>query len=105
MKKSIITAVLLCAAISSPALANNDRADPDDPCAMVLCLAGKLNGSNPSECDPMYKSFISIKKKNKYSFLPGHTSIARNGKLNQCPSADKGVIKEIISKFGRLKNW
>lgn len=101
MQKSVITAALLCA-LSAPALADDD-ADPDDPCAIFLCLAGKLDGSNPAECDPMYKNFMSIKKKKHGDFSPGKTADARRSKLNACPSADGGRIDKIISKYGRLK--
>ncbi len=69
MKKTVTTAVLLCAFAAGTAHAE-EKADPNDPCAMVLCLAGKLDGSSPAECDPMYKSFMSIRKKNKHGFYP-----------------------------------
>ena len=63
MKHTVITAALLCALTSPAFAADGQNADPNDPCAMVLCLAGKLDGSSPAECDPMYKNFMSIKKK------------------------------------------
>lgn len=103
MNKTVIAAALLYAFAAIPAQAEGQNADPDDPCAMFLCMAGKLNGGNPAECDPMYKNFMSIKKKNKHGFLPDHTADARKGKLNECPSADGGIVDKIISKFGRLK--
>ena len=103
MKNTAIAAALLCAAVAVPALA--DDADPNDPCAMVLCLAGKLDGSSPAECDPMYKKFMSIKKKKHGDFLPDHTADARKDKLNECPSADGGFVDKIINKFGRLSGW
>ncbi|MFU8703913.1 TrbM/KikA/MpfK family conjugal transfer protein [Escherichia coli] len=62
-------------------------------------------GSSPAECDPMYKSFMSIRKKNKHGFLPDHTADARKKKLNECPAADAGTVSKIISSFGRLKNF
>ncbi|MDN2606874.1 hypothetical protein OB917_27675 [Klebsiella variicola] len=65
MKHTVITAALLCALTSPAFAADGQNADPNDPCAMVLCLAGKLDGSSPAECDPMYKNFMSIKKKKK----------------------------------------
>ncbi|MFU8703859.1 hypothetical protein [Escherichia coli] len=45
MKKTVTTAVLLCAFAAGTAHAE-EKADPNDPCAMVLCLAGKLDGSS-----------------------------------------------------------
>ncbi|MFQ3490821.1 MULTISPECIES: TrbM/KikA/MpfK family conjugal transfer protein [Enterobacter cloacae complex] len=105
MKHTVITAALLCALACPAFAADGQKADPNDPCAIVLCLAGKLDGSSPAECGPMYKTFMSVKKKNKHGFLPGHTSDARKKMLNQCPSADSGTINKIISKFGRLSGW
>ncbi len=69
MKKTVTTAVLLCAFAAGTAHAE-EKADPNDPCAMVLCLAGKLDGSSPAECDPMYKSFMSIRKRINMVFYP-----------------------------------
>lgn len=104
MNKTVITAALLCAFAANSAVAD-DSEDPNDPCAMVLCLAGKLDGSSPAECDPMYKNFMAIKKKDKNGFLPQHTADARKNKLDGCPSADGGTVDKIISKFGRLSGW
>ncbi|HHI1481235.1 TPA: TrbM/KikA/MpfK family conjugal transfer protein, partial [Escherichia coli] len=102
---TVITAALLCALTSPAFAADGQNADPNDPCAMVLCLAGKLDGSSPAECDPMYKNFMSIKKKKKGSFLPDHTAAARQKKLSACPSADSAIVGKIISKFGRMNGW
>ena len=102
MKHTAIAAALLCAAVTVPAFAG-DNADANDPCAIFLCMAGKLEGGNPAECDPMYKKFMSIKKKNRHGFLPNHTADARKRELEKCPAADRSIISKIISKFGRLK--
>jgi hypothetical protein len=104
MKKTVLTAAMLCI-FAAGSVQAEETANADDPCAMFLCLAGKLDGSSPTECDPMYNKFMSIKKKNEHGFLPDHTAEARQGKLNECPSADGGIIEKIISKFGRLKSF
>lgn len=106
MKHTVITATLLCA-LTSPAFADDSHkdADPKDPCAMVLCLAGKLAGSSPAECDPMYKYFMSIKDKSHGVFLPDHSAAKRLKKLSACPSADEALVDKIISKFGRMSGW
>ncbi|MBD3710033.1 conjugal transfer protein [Klebsiella pneumoniae] len=70
---------------------------------MVLCLAGKLDGSSPAECDPMYKSFMSIRKRINMVFTRSHGRCQKE-KLNECPAAD-GTVSKIISSFGRLKNF
>lgn len=103
MKKTAITAALLCLAVAGTARA--ESADPNDPCAMVLCLAGKLKGESPHECDPTYKAFMSIYAKKHGHFSPSRTSNKRKDKLNECPSADNGYIDKIISKYGRLKSF
>ena len=81
MKHTVITAALLCALACPAFAADGQKADPNDPCAIVLCLAGKLDGSSPTECDPMYKTFMSVKKKNKHGFLPGHTVVRGGARL------------------------
>ncbi|CCI78513.1 unnamed protein product [Klebsiella pneumoniae subsp. rhinoscleromatis SB3432] len=106
MKNTVITATLLrpfaCPAFAHTPPTNGQKADP---CAMVMCLAGKLNCSSPAECDPMYKNFMSIKKKKDGSFLADHTAATRQRSLNACPSADSGLVKDIIKRFGRPKGW
>ncbi|HEY3985231.1 MULTISPECIES: TrbM/KikA/MpfK family conjugal transfer protein [Enterobacteriaceae] len=102
MKHTAIAAALLCAAVAVPAFAGDD-ADANDPCAIYLCMAGKLEGGNPAECDPMYKNFMNIKKKKHGAFLPGQTADARKTLLQKCAAADQTIINKIISKFGRLK--
>ncbi|MDV5663177.1 TrbM/KikA/MpfK family conjugal transfer protein [Klebsiella pneumoniae] len=104
MKKTVTTAVLLCAFAAGTAHAE-EKADPNDPCAMVLCLAGKLDGSSPAECDPMYKKVLCQSGKRINMVLPDHTADARKKKLNECPAADAGTVSKIISSFGRLKNF
>ena len=42
MKHTVITAALLCALTSPAFAADGQNADPNDPCAMVLCLAGAV---------------------------------------------------------------
>lgn len=69
MKKTVTTAVLLCAFAAGTAHAE-EKADPNDPCAMVLCLAGKLDGSSPAECDPMYKVLCQSGKRINMVFYP-----------------------------------
>ncbi|MFC3192297.1 TrbM/KikA/MpfK family conjugal transfer protein [Pseudocitrobacter faecalis] len=104
MKHTVITAALLCALTSPAFAADGQNADPNDPCAMVLCLAGKLDGSSPAECDPMYKNFMSIKKKKGVVFTRSHRRSAAE-KLSACPSADSAIVGKIISKFGRMNGW
>ncbi|EEN9848746.1 hypothetical protein G5D69_004395 [Salmonella enterica] len=104
MNKTVITAALLCSFVAGTAQAD-ESADPNDPCAMILCLAGKLEGESPHECDPMYKSFISIYQKKSGKFSASRTSDKRKSKLNECPAGDNGTIDKIISKYGRLKSW
>lgn len=101
MKKIAIAAALLClaASISVPAFA-------DEPCNMTLCMWGKVQGQNSSECQGQIKKFFKKQVKKKGSFLPGRTADARkNMLLGECPAsmAPAKYINEVISKFGRLR--
>ncbi|SEL88583.1 TrbM protein [Kosakonia sacchari] len=101
MKQTAIAAALLClaASISVPAFA-------DEPCNMTLCMWGKVQGENSSECQGQIKKFFKKQVKKKGSFLPDHTADARKEMLqDECPSsmAPAQFIDEVISKFGRVR--
>lgn len=102
MKKTAIAAALLCLAASTTVYAE-DNVNPNDPCAVFLCMAGKVQGENPSECSGANKKFFSIIKKKKGSIRWGKTFDARKSFLMSCPQADRGFINKIMSKYGRVR--
>ncbi|TDN48064.1 TrbM/KikA/MpfK family conjugal transfer protein [Scandinavium goeteborgense] len=84
--------------------ASNQHANSDDPCTILFCMAGKAQGgSGGADCDPAVKKFMSIIKKKHGDFSPSRTANARRDKLNECPSADGGLVDKVISKFGRMR--
>lgn len=103
MKKTAIAAAMLCLAAGYVAPVSAT----DSPCKVTLCLWGKLNGENSNECSSAVKSFFSIKKTSKGSFLPDHTLSARKTFINdECPSEYQAAqfIQQILNKYGRVKN-
>ncbi|EAS2000297.1 kikA from plasmid origin [Salmonella enterica] len=99
MKKTVITAAVLCLTAGTPIYSF-----AADPCEVVLCMYGKATGnSDGSECRSAEKAFFNIVKKNKHGFLPNHTLNARKAFLGECPSADPESINKILSKFGRKR--
>lgn len=103
MKKTAIAAALLCLAASTTVYAEN-KVDPDDPCTVFLCMAGKVQGENPGECSGAVRKFFSFNAfKKKHRFDPGRTFDMRKEFLGQCPAADPEFVKKILSKFGRVR--
>lgn len=103
MKKTAIAVVLLCLFSSGAANATDD-VDANDPCTVFLCMAGKIMGESPSECNRPNKTFFNILKKKKGSVRWSKTVDARKSFLNQCSSADPSTISKIINKFGRVRS-
>ncbi|EJQ9383921.1 conjugal transfer protein [Salmonella enterica] len=103
MKYTVITAMLFCLFVS-PAFAEKNNVDPNDPCDVFFCMAGKVYGENSSECRPAIKKFFSINAfKKHHIFNPSKTFRKRNEFLGQCPSADPSHVHKIMGKFGRIK--
>ncbi|HEN3303475.1 TPA: conjugal transfer protein [Yersinia enterocolitica] len=104
MKNMLIAVSLLTA--SGYAMADSSTtANPDDPCTIVMCMAGKVMGaSGGSDCDKAITNFYSINSfKKHHRFDASSTSDLRKKLLGNCPSADPSTITGIIEKFGRVK--
>ena len=100
MKKTAIAAALLClTATTMPAMAD-DNVDSGDPCTVFLCMAGKVMGDRPSECNVALKKFVRI---NAFKKNPGKTFDMRQEFLGQCASADPATVSKILSKFGKIR--
>lgn len=99
MKKIVIMVVLFCVFVVGIVYVE-EKVDLNDLCVMVLCFVGKFDGSSLVECDLMYKSFMLIRKKNKYGFLFDYMVDVRKKKLNECFVVDVGIVSKIILSFG-----
>ncbi len=102
MKKLLIPLIAAGSLLYLPA------SHAEDPCKVIMCMAGKLTGdSGGSECNSAEAAFFNIVKKNKHGFLPNHTRDARKAFLNECPDNGEGgsnqsMISQIISKYGKF---
>lgn len=99
MQKRTLSTIVFCAStlFASSAFAA-------DACETVLCLYGKIIGSNTgSECHSAERAFFNIVKKSRWGFLPAATAGARQAFLAECTSADPAIIRQIITRYGRLR--
>ena len=97
MKKAALA--LLVITLSSPA------AFAADPCATVLCMAGKVMGkSGGSSCSGPESAFFSILEFDPKGIDWKATVKARRSFLKRCSSPDpQGWVSKIISQFGRSR--
>lgn len=99
MKKTIFSVVILGVMASCPT-----SVLAADACEVVLCMYGQATGNGgSSECHTAERAFFNIVKKNRHGFLPDHTADARKFFLLECDSADPAAIRQIISKYGRVR--
>ncbi|MCW2474533.1 MULTISPECIES: TrbM/KikA/MpfK family conjugal transfer protein [unclassified Symbiopectobacterium] len=99
MQKHTLSTIIFCTStlFTSSAFAA-------DACETVLCLYGKITGSDTgSECQNAERDFFTIVKTNRWGFLPAATAGARQAYLAECASADPAIIRQIITQFGRLR--
>lgn len=78
MKKTVTTAVLLCAFAAGTAHAE-EKADPNDPCARCYALPENLTEVVRQSVTRCIK-VLCQSGKNKHGFLPNHTADARKKK-------------------------
>ena len=97
MKKIIIFLSLLFA-LSIPM----SSAYAADACETILCLWGKMSGSDGSNCSSAENDFFSIIVTKDGGFLSDHTFDARQTFLNQCTVVDPSFITQVMDKFGRV---
>ena len=99
-KRIMITAVVV-SMFSLPAYAA-------DPCASLLCLAGKLQGqAGGDSCSGPIKDYFGIVVYGRHdSFNGSGTASARSGYLNQCNDggSNQSVKSGIGSAYGALQH-
>ncbi|WP_440862557.1 TrbM/KikA/MpfK family conjugal transfer protein [Symbiopectobacterium purcellii] len=102
MNKITFTVVCLLLAASFPLLADK-KVDSGDPCTVVLCMYGKLQGNNQSECSGAVRQFFSLSKFGRHGFDPWKTFVKRRDFLAGCPSADPAIVSDIMKQFGKMR--
>ncbi|MGF7191952.1 hypothetical protein JOE11_005025 [Robbsia andropogonis] len=102
MKKSMITAAVVSAAlIASQAHADDNQ----DACGAVLCLAGLMTGSDAGEsCRKYDADYFSIVRFHHGHFDLSGTATARGNFLDQCQSAGSDVKGAVNSKYGTVQH-
>ncbi|UBX30739.1 hypothetical protein [Arsenophonus apicola] len=78
MKKTFLSAAWLLLAASYP-LSAQEKIDSDDPCTVVLCMYGKLQGNNQSECNGAVRKFFHLK--NLVGMVFVHGKLLLNGEI------------------------
>ncbi|WP_224679589.1 IncN plasmid KikA protein [Escherichia coli] len=70
MKKLLIPLIAAGSLLYLPA------SHAEDPCKVIMCMAGKLTGdSGGSECNSAEAAFFNIVKKNKHGFLGNDSNL------------------------------
>lgn len=102
LKKKFVknSCIFFILSFASCSYADDNSVNSNDPCTVYLCLAGKLQGANPSECSAPVNKFFRIISKKHGRFNSGRTKNSRANFLSQCPSMDRGIYNKIIERFG-----
>lgn len=95
-------AIGLLLAVNHAALAD-EKVDSGDPCTIVLCMYGKLQGNNQSECSDAVGKFFSRSKFGRHGFDPWKTFVKRRDFLGGCPTADPAIVGDIMKRFGKMR--
>lgn len=102
MKKNMLVAIGLLLAVNHAALAD-EKVDSGESCTIVLCMYGKLQGNNQSECSSAVSQFFSLNKFGRHGFDPWKTFVKRRDFLGGCPTADPSVVSDIMKRFGKVR--
>ncbi|MEN3263022.1 hypothetical protein AAH678_30725 [Sodalis endosymbiont of Spalangia cameroni] len=102
MKKNTLMAIGLLLVVNHAAFAD-EKVDSGDPCTVVLCMYGKLQGNNQSECRDAVGKFFSLSKFGRHGFDPWKTFVKRRDFLGGCPTADPAIVGDIMKRFGKIR--
>ena len=98
--KLLLLSILVLSAFSMPAYAS-------DPCASLLCLAGKLQGqAGGDSCSVPISDYFGIVVYGRHDkFNASGTSSARNSYIGQCNDGgtNQSVKNDISSAYGALQ--
>ncbi|WLS81220.1 hypothetical protein Q3V30_22420 (plasmid) [Erwinia pyri] len=98
---------LLLSLISAPVFAkkhnHTDGLDQTgDPCEVLTCMTGKLQGDMQAGCQPVNQRFFNVRVFTPY-YNPEATARLRQTILNTCEGAviNKDNLEMVIERYGR----
>lgn len=73
-----------------------------EPCEVLICMSGKLDGTMQPDCTAVNQRFFNIRVFTPY-FNPEATARTRQSFLNTCQGAveNRGTLEMVIQRFGR----
>lgn len=101
--KLMLIAVLMTA-LTSPAIARTrvkGLGSAGDPCEVLVCMAGKLQGKQQPGCVPVNQRFFNIRVFTPW-YNPPATARTRQTFLNTCQGAaiNHATLMMIIQRYG-----
>lgn len=101
MKKLLIGSIFVACASLSSISARAEDAD-NDPCKVVLCMFGMVEGQHDQQCQEAIHNYFSI-----VSMRHGHPDLSATAKnrlsfTQQCKSTSNDFISKIDQTFGSV---
>ena len=105
--RNVLIVPLVLAVLTTPALAKkHNHTDglnqTGDPCELLTCMAGKLQGDTQPVCQTVNQRFFNVRVFTPY-YNPEATARLRQSILNTCDGAviNKDNLEMIIQRYGR----
>lgn len=105
--RNLIIVPLVLAVLTTPALAKkHNHTDglnqTGDPCELLTCMAGKLQGDTQPACQTVNQRFFNVRVFTPY-YNPEATARLRQSVLNTCDGVviNKDNLEMIIQRYGR----
>lgn len=105
--RNLIIVPLVLAVLTTQALAKKHNHTEGlnlvgDPCELLICMAGKLQGDTQPACQTVNQLFFNIRVFTPY-YDPEATALLRKSILNICDAGviNKGTLEMIILRYGR----
>lgn len=88
--------------LSGPQLSAAGGGGDGDPCQIVICMMGLVNGASPGECAGAVANYFSVIKFRKGKPDLGATVSARLGLTQGCGAAPGFIIDTISAAYGAV---
>lgn len=105
--RNLIIVPLVLAVLTTPALARKHKHtdglnQTGDPCELLTCMAGKIQGDKQPACQTVNQRFFNVRVFTPY-YNPEATARLRQGILSKCGGAviNKDKLEMIIERYGR----